>query len=110
MPPHINDAELAGIVREGGKIVERRPAPGQEPKAPSELQQILAAIRSLDGTLSALAERPVPEVKVAAPQVSVKAPVTVEASKPPRRWRVEVTERDNSADQRIKSLTIEAID
>ncbi len=111
MSEHIHDDELKDLIRSGAKIVARKTA--AKPSAPeiSDAQKIIAAIRSLDTTLAALADRPVPDVTVAAPQISVEPKINVEATKPaPRRWKVEVTERDKTADQRIKSLTIEAID
>ncbi len=111
MSAHVEDDELKELIRNGAKIVARKPGAAAAPAQPSEAAQIISAIRSLDSTLVALSHRPAPDVKIAPAEVSVKPQIHVEAPKPtPRKWRVEVTERDKTADQRIKSLTIEAID
>ena len=86
--------------------------PLREVKGPTD--HSAAMVDALRGVTKAIEEaasrQPVaPHVTVAAPEVNVEAPsVTVEAPKQPRKWRVEVTGRDQ--EKRIKTMTIEAAD
>ncbi len=73
-----------------------------KPKA-TDSAQIIAAIKNLEQTLADLASRP-------APDVNVHPEITIEQPKQPRKWKIEVTERDNSEERRIKTLTIVAQD
>jgi hypothetical protein len=111
MSDHIEDEELKELLRSGVKIVSRKNGGAPEQKEVSDADKIISAIKSLGENISMIADRPAPDVNVAAPRVSVAAPgVTVSTPAAPRKWRVTVEERDRTADQRIKSLTIEAVD
>lgn len=111
MSDHIDDEELKDLLRSGVKIVSRKTGGASEEKKPSDADKIISAIKSLGENISMMVDRPTPDVNVAAPKVSVAAPaVNVSTPVAPRKWRVTVEERDRTADQRIKSLTIEAID
>ncbi len=109
---HLDDKELIRMQREeGARIIATTPAVKPPAPPPSDAEKIISAIRALDGTLVALSQRPAPNVEISPTEVSVKPQIHIEAQKPvPRKWKVEVTERDKTVDHRIKSMTIEAID
>lgn len=106
----INEQELLELRKAGAKIVSktssRPPAPAPTPK-PSPFWQIATGLKQLSEALLAVAKRPNPasQVHVAPANVSVNPQVNV---KTPRKWKVEVTERDSA--MRIKALTIVAED
>lgn len=105
----IDDEELKELIRSGAKILSRTSAPAPEPEPPTDMAQIIASINGVVDSLTALAARPSPGVSVSAPQVSVKPQITVEPRREPKEYIVEVVERDKSADQRIKKLSIKPI-
>jgi hypothetical protein len=96
------------LVKSGAKIVRRTALP--TPAVPSVDAQLLTELRGLVIAMKAVAARPIPDVNVSAPAVSVKPTFSVATHKQPRKWRFEVTERDKTSDQRIKTMTIEAIE
>ncbi len=111
MSEHVDDDELKQLIKSGAKIVSRKPPEKVAPSEPSDLQKIIAAIHSLDRTLSAIADRPAPEVNVAAPRVVVEPKISMPDQKPAwRKVRVKVEERDKTVDQRIKSFILEVIE
>lgn len=100
------------------KRVEEEDAPAI-PAAPStEIPAILREMEKFNSRVLSLMDRPVPasgmsvipapNVSVAAPSVSVTPTVVVERNN--TRYRVTVTKRDMTAQQRIQELIIEPIE
>lgn len=109
MSIEVTEEELLDLLKDGAKMTRRAPAAADAPKE-SDADRIVTALRQV---AIALVSREEAEINVAAPQVHVRPSINVEAAAvapAPRKWRVTVTERDKSEDQRIKSLTFEAID
>lgn len=93
------------LSRETGAVAE--PAPKDEGISPLVLQ-----LKQLAAAMTAVAKReapvsPTPVVNVAAPHVTLNPELK---SNHPRKWKMEVTERDNTHERRIKTIVIEAID
>lgn len=109
---NLDDDEILTMLKDGAKLhVVPIEKPSEQPAGkPSGFAQMVSEFRTLTAALLRIASREDPEVNVAAPQVSVKPTITVESPKAPRKWRFEVTERDNTAEQRIKVFTAEAIE
>jgi len=105
----ITDKDLQELVKSGAKVAAK----------PSEVAAILDEMKKFNSALLGIVSRPVPlpvpastpstpVVHVAAPSVSVPANINLET--PPRRYRVTVTKRDNTAQMRIKELIFEPIE
>ncbi len=89
----------------------------QQPAASPEMVDILKEMRRLSSTAVAILDRPVneqsgmqpaPVVHVSAPSVSVSPNISI--AQPARRWRFTVTQRDNSAQMRIKEIVVESLE
>lgn len=111
MSLHASTEDLLAMGREGAKVrmPPSDPPAVKPPAPPSELAQLVGEVKQLSGSLLALTKRPTPAptVNVEAPQVSVQPEVTLQQC---RKWRFTVESRDNTEEQRIKSIIVEAID
>lgn len=76
---------------------------------PSVQRSLVSVLKGLEKRLESAAAKPDIKVDVAAPNVKVEAPeVEVSVPKTPRKWKIRITERDD--DNRIKEMTIDAVD
>ncbi len=108
----LDDSALEALTKKGAKIVVKNtPAPAPVVAPPSELAEILKTMVSI---LNRPVERnvtpaqPAPNVTVLPPAVSISPEIVVQRNN--TRYRVTVTQRDNSAQMRIKELIIEPIE
>ncbi len=100
------------VAKLGGKVTVKSvpPAPPSSEVVAllSEMKRFSAAVVSvLQKEDAPEAPDPAPIVNVSPPNVQVSVPPSVPA---PRRWRFTVTQRDNTAQQRIKEIVVEALE
>lgn len=99
------EVQELGAKGRGGRPLK----PVKEPESP--MVPILAVLREMTAAITeAVAKRAEPShVTVKAPDVTVEAPITVEApaTKPALEWEAEITQRDNSG--RMKKFRIRAV-
>ncbi len=107
---HVDDKELIRMQRDGAKVIAQAPAAKPPAPPPTDAERIIAAIEGLGEIMAKREIPPVVEVEVAAPNVEVKPHITMAAKKEYREWEVEVVERDNTVDHRIKKFRIKAVE
>lgn len=110
---HVEDSELQQHAKDGARIVgptkPAAPAVAPEPAKPTEMQELTAAMKAMAESVAAAMDRvaDAPDVHVAAPKIVINPELKVREH---RKFKLEVTERDNTYERRIKTLTIEAVD
>lgn len=107
--------EKVKVVKEKAAPVKRAIVVPPQPAPPNLTREALNELVTALGTLSTkpanveVSVNPTP-YNIAPASVQVTPQITVQESPTPRKWRVEVTKRDDSPEKRIKELTIEAVD
>ena len=113
----LDNSALESLVKKGAKIVVKN-SPAPVP-ASTEITDILQEMRKLSSAAVGILNRPdravpmpqnfpTPVVNVSPPAVSISPEIIVQRNN--TRYRVTVTQRDNSAQMRIKELIIEPIE
>src|SRR6185295_11004167 len=109
---HIDDEELRAHATKGARVVGAAPPKPPTPKAPEPEQPLVKEMLTLAAAVTLALNRPAPPVS--APSVHVAAPhVTLHPElkrDQVRVWEVEITERDNTAERKIKRLKFTAVE
>jgi hypothetical protein len=113
MPPKpleltLSEEELLALVKGGAKITALPDEEPEPPPGPTDAEQIVAAIKALGASI---ANRSVPDVKVAGANVTVRPAITVEQPvRALRKFKFRVTERDNTERRNIVAFEAEEFD
>ncbi len=106
---HIDDKELLAHAQKGAKVVGGAPAKPVAPKPPPPEDPLLKEVRSLAAAIAQALNRPqpAPVVHIQPPHITLNPELKRDH---PRKLKIEVTERDNTYERRIKCFEITVIE